>query len=107
MLKLAEKIERITVSRPSTVYVDGGITLHIDSDNNVTIEGHKSLKFSCDGDLDFDAKNINLHASKSLNIDVNGDIHIGSSTNIVEQAPRIDLNPKELTSGYKGKKNAS
>ena len=90
--------------RPAIIEVEGGVTIHIDTNNDVTIKGHNNLDFDCKGDLNFNAKNINIRGSESFNLDVNGDIYVGSSTHIIEQAPMIDFNPKVMTSGYRNKK---
>ena len=82
----------IKVTSPSIIEVDGGVTIYVDYGGNVTIEGHKSMKFKCEEDIEFDAKNINLHAKEN--------VYIGSDVNIVQQSPRIDLNPKINTKGY-------
>ena len=50
----------------------------------------------CSGDIDFDAKNISMRAKEN--------VYIGSGKHLVQQAPRIDLNPESGKSGYK--KNA-
>ncbi len=94
----------LIANRPCIIEVDGGVTIHIDADNNVIVAGSNKLKFEINGDLELDAKNINMHASESFNLDVDGDIHIGSSTHLTQQAPRIDLNPKVLSTGYRGRK---
>lgn len=90
MLKVPEYVK---VSAPSIVEVEGGVTIHIDAKNNVTIKGHNKIKFMCDGDLEFDAKNINMQAQEN--------VYIGSGKHLVQQAPRIDLNPEKHKSGYK------
>jgi len=83
--------------------VDGGVTIRIDKDKNITIEGQNSLSFRCEGDVDFDAENINLHARKGMTVNVDGEVYMGSSKQIIQQAPRIDLNPYEgMVSGYYG-----
>jgi hypothetical protein len=104
---LPEKVEtlfdKLTVKKPSIINVEGGVTIRVDKDKNVTIEGHNSLKFCCDGDLDFDADNINLHARSGMTVNVDGEIYMGSSRHIIQQAPRIDLNPYDgIVSGYYG-----
>lgn len=103
---LPEKVESlfdiVTVKKPSIVKVDGGVTIRIDKDKNVTIEGQNSLSFRCDGDVDFDAEHINLHARKGLTMNVDGEVYMGSSKHIIQQAPRIDLNPFVSTTGYYG-----
>lgn len=102
MLKRKLDTDYITVSRPSTIEVDGGVKIHIDNQNNVIIEGQNSLKFKCDGDMDFDAENINLHASKDMIMNIKGEVYLGSNKHIIQQAPRIDLNPMEESTGYYG-----
>ena len=46
--------------------------------------------------IEMDAKNITLNAKEK--------VYIGSGEGITQQAPRIDLNPEQDASGYKGKK---
>jgi diacylglycerol kinase family enzyme len=94
--------EYLIASKPCLIEVEGGVTIRIDEDNNLIVSGQKKLSFSGDN-VHIDAKNINLHASESFNLNVDGEIYMGSSTHIEQQAPRIDLNPKILTSGYRGK----
>jgi hypothetical protein len=83
----------VKVTSPSIIEVDGGVTIFVDYGGNVTIEGHKSMKFKCEEDIEFDAKNINLQAREN--------VYIGSGKQIVEQAPTIHLNPEHDNSGYK------
>lgn len=92
MLKLKVP-EYVKVGSPAIVEVDGGVTIHIDAKNNVTIKGHNKMKFVCDGDLELDAKNIKMQAQEN--------VYIGSGKHLVQQAPRIDLNPEHDNSGYK------
>lgn len=104
---LPDKVESlfdiIEVKKPSIVKVEGGVTIRIDKDKNVTIEGQNSLSFRCEGDLDLDAEHINLHARKGMTMNVDGEVYMGSSKHIIQQAPRIDLNPYEgMVSGYYG-----
>lgn len=104
---LPEKVESlfdlVEVKKPSIIKVDGGVTIRIDRDKNITIEGQNSLSFRCEGDVDFDAEHINLHARKGLTMNVDGEVYMGSSKHIIQQAPRIDLNPYEgMVSGYYG-----
>ena len=98
-----ELLNTIVVEGPSLVETKSGVFIYIDKDNNVTIYGQRSIKLDIDGDFDLQADNINMRA-KSLNMDVDGDIYIGSSTHLVQQAPRIDLNPKVLSTGYRDEK---
>jgi predicted acyltransferase (DUF342 family) len=102
--RASETLNTIVVTGPSLVETKSGVFIYIDKDNNVTIYGQNSIRLDIDGDLELDAKNINMHASESFNLDVDGDIYIGSSTHLTQQAPRIDLNPKVLSTGYRGKK---
>lgn len=104
---LPDKVESlfdiIEVKKPSIVKVEGGVNIRIDKDKNVTIEGQNSLSFRCEGDLDLDAEHINLHARKGMTMNVDGEVYMGSSKHIIQQAPRIDLNPYEgMVSGYYG-----
>ena len=104
---LPDKVESlfdiVEVKKPSIVKVEGGVTIRIDKDKNVTIEGQNSLSFRCEGDLDLDAEHINLHARKGMTMNVDGEVYMGSSKHIIQQAPRIDLNPYEgMVSGYYG-----
>ena len=98
-----ELLNTIVVEGPSLVETKSGVFIYIDKDNNVTIYGQNSIKLDIDGDFDLCADNINMRA-KSLNVDVDGDIYMGSSTHMVHQAPRIDLNPKVLSTGYRDEK---
>jgi hypothetical protein len=79
----------------------GGVTIRVTRDGNVTIKGAKNLSVKSE-DFSVDAKRISLHAEESLDVNVNGDIYLGSSTHVITQAPRIDHNPKkDRKSGYK------
>ena len=86
----------IYVDSPTVISVDNGIIIKIDADRTLTIEGQKSIKMKCSGDIDFDAKNISMRAKEN--------VYIGSGKHLMQQAPRIDLNPESGKSGYK--KNA-
>lgn len=101
--KVESLFDVIEINKPSIVKIDGGVTIRIDSNKNITIEGQNSLSFRCDGDVDFDAEHINLHARKGMTMNVDGEVYMGSSKHIIQQAPRIDLNPYEgIVSGYFG-----
>ena len=69
---------------PAIVKV-GKIMIKIDDDNNIVIEGHNNLDFNCDGDLNINAKKVNMIGTD--------DILIESKKHLVQIAPRIDLNP--------------
>ena len=71
---------------PALVKV-GKIMIKIDDNNNIVIEGHNNLDFNCDGDLNINAKKVNMVGSD--------DILIESKTHMIYKAPRIDLNPDD------------
>ena len=95
--------EYILATKPCLIEVEGGVTIKIDKNNNVIVSGQNKILFQND-DIEFDAKRVKIHASESFNLDVDGKIYMGSSEHIEQQSMRIDLNPKILTSGYRGKK---
>lgn len=95
--------EYVVASKPCLIEVEGGVTIKIDKDNNVVVSGQNKLLFQND-DVEIDAKRVKIHASESFDLDVDGKIYMGSSEHIEQQSMRIDLNPKILTSGYRGKK---
>lgn len=95
-------VNSITVPNNSMVNVEGGVRIFVDTNNNVTIYGQNSLSIHSEGDLDIDAKNVNIHARESMVMSVDGDVYLGSSSHIIQQAPRIDLNPNIESSGYYG-----
>lgn len=88
-------------NQPQLIELEDGVTIKIDSNKNILIEGQNGIKFKCIGDIDFDADTINMHA-KTMTMSVDGDVYMGSSTHIIQQAPRIDFNPNVLSSGYYG-----
>lgn len=93
----------LIATKPCLIEVEGGVTVKIDKDNNVIVSGQNKLLFQND-DIEIDAKRVKIHASESFDLDVNGKIYMGSSEHIEQQSMRIDLNPKILSSGYRGKK---
>ena len=86
---------------PTVVEVKSGVKIHIDPDGNIEVEGNKNITFKTSGNMDFDAENINMHA-KSMIMNIDGYVYVGSSKHIIQQAPRIDFNPFENTTGYYG-----
>ena len=94
--------EYLVASKPCLIEVEGGVTIKIDKDNNVIVSGQNKLCFQNDT-IEFDAKKIKMHASESFDLDVDGKIYVGARDQIEQQAIRIDLNPKIMTSGYRGK----
>lgn len=77
--------------KPAHIEV-GKITIRIDEDNNIEIEGHNNLNFNCGGDLNINAKKINMQGED--------DILLESKTHMVQKAPRIDLNPHHPAPSY-------
>lgn len=92
MLKNLKKND-MYVTGPATINVVGGVKIHINDHNEIVIEGTSDMKFKTEGDIEFDAKNINLNAQEN--------VYIGSGKHLVQQSPRIDLNPEYDASGYK------
>lgn len=86
---------------PTVVEVKNGVKIHIDENGNIEVEGNNNISFKCQGNMDFDAENINMHA-KSMIMNIDGYVYMGSSKHIIQQAPRIDLNPFIQTTGYYG-----
>jgi lipopolysaccharide export system protein LptA len=93
----------VLVSKPSVIEVEGSnITISIDKDNNITFLGQNKVILQSDN-LVLEGDTINIHAKESFNLDVDGKIYLGASEHIEQQAPRIDLNPKIMSSGYRKK----
>lgn len=83
--------EHIINEKPALIRV-GKISIKIDEDNNIEIEGHNNLNFNCAGDLNINAKKINMTGED--------DMVIESKTHLVQMAPRIDLNPHHAPPSY-------
>lgn len=83
--------EYVITEQPALVRV-GKITIKIDEDNNIEIEGHNDLNFNCAGDLNINAKKINMLGQD--------DMVLESKTHMVHMAPRIDLNPHHQALTY-------
>jgi uridine kinase len=86
---------------PTVVEVKNGVKIHIDENGNIEVEGHNNITFKCQGNMDFDASNINMHA-KSMIMNIDGPVYAGSSDKIIFQAPLLHLNPLISLSGYFG-----
>jgi len=86
-------VQKLKVSGPTLIEVEGGVTVYVDHNNCVTIQGNKNVKITTPETLSLDAKNIDIKAKEA--------IYIGSDKHIIQQAPRIDLNPKIMSKGYK------
>lgn len=87
-------LKKIKVQPSTYIEIDGGVTIFVDSNKNVHIDGHNKLIMRSAEEIDLNAKNINLNAQEN--------VYIGSGNGIVQQAPRIDLNPNGSEDGYKG-----
>ena len=85
LLKNSEEVFHRTISL-------NGITIRVSEDKTVEIIGAKNVIFESEN-VDFKSKNINFDATESMNINVDGTLYVGSSEHIINQAPRIDLNP--------------
>lgn len=72
---------------PFTVKTASGLEVRIDAFNNVTIVGQNSLKFKCEGDMEFEADNITMKSKETYRIE--------GGKHLVQKAKRIDLNPNE------------
>ena len=83
--------EYVIDEKPVLVRV-GKISIKIDEDNNIEIEGHNNLNFNCAGDLNINAKKINMLGED--------DMVLESKTHMVHVAPRIDLNPHHEAPTY-------
>lgn len=89
-----ETIKFFNVSNfPAFICLDNEMSIYIDKDKNVSIYGAKGFKVNSDDEIDISAKSVNIRAKE--------DVYIGSGEHIVQQAPRIDLNPKNDADGYK------
>lgn len=69
-----------------------GVTVSINPDGTVDVSGAKEMRFESES-MNFKAKDINMDAENSFNLNVDGTAYIGSSKHIIQQAPRIDFNP--------------
>lgn len=79
-------------SRPALIEIEGGITIRIDENNNINIEGHRDMNFNCNGDLNINAKKINMFGDD--------DVSVESKTHMIYKAPRIDLNPDDKPDSF-------
>lgn len=74
----------VITEKPALVQV-GKLYITVHEDNSIEIEGHNNLNFNCAGDLNINAKKINMTGED--------DVVLESKTHLVHMAPRIDLNP--------------
>jgi hypothetical protein len=63
------------------------VTITVDDNKNVRISGHNKLFFDSAGDVEINAKNINMNAEEVIRIE--------SGKHLVQKSKRIDLNPVE------------
>lgn len=61
------------------------VTITVDENKNVRISGHNKLFFDSAGDVEINAKNINMNAEDT--------VFIKSGYHMIHDAPRLDLNP--------------
>lgn len=72
--------------KPAAIEFEGGLTIFVDENNNIKIEGQNNVDFNCNGDLSFNAKKINVTGSDEVMVE--------SKMHLIHLAPRIDLNPE-------------
>lgn len=85
--KLPEIQEIYIQEGPAHIKTKAGTEVRIDAYGNVTIVGQNSLKFKCEGDMEFEADNITMKSKETYRIE--------GGKHLVQKADRIDLNPKE------------
>lgn len=78
-------MQSLKVEAPSVIETPTGLKIQIDAFNNVTIVGQNSLKFKCEGEMEFEADNIKMKAKDQFRIE--------SDRNLIHKAARIDFNP--------------
>lgn len=73
------KVQKLKVSGPTLIEVEGGVTVYVDYNNCVTIQGNKNVRITTPEDFTIKAKTIDMEATEHM----------------VMKSARIDLNPKE------------
>lgn len=63
------------------------VTITVDENKNVRISGHNKLFFDSAGDVEINAKNINMNAEEVIRFE--------SGKHLIQKSARIDLNPIE------------
>lgn len=71
--------QKLKVSGPTLIEVEGGVIVYVDQNNCVTIQGQNNVKITTHEDLLLDAKNINIIASEHM----------------ILKSKRIDINPRK------------
>ena len=72
-------MQKLKVSGPTLIEVEGGTTVYVDHNNCVTIQGNKNVRISTPEDLTIKAKTIDMEATEHM----------------ILKSHRIDLNPKD------------
>lgn len=73
------RVQKLKVSGPTLIEVEGGVTVYVDHNNCVTIQGNKNVRISTPEDLNIKAKTIDMEATEHM----------------ILKSHRIDLNPKD------------
>ena len=73
------KVQKLKVSGPTLIEVQGGVTVYVDHSNCVTIQGQNNVKINAPESLSIKTKNIDIQATEHM----------------ILKSARIDLNPKE------------
>lgn len=60
--------DKVRIKRPSIIEIDGGVTIFVDSDNNVTITGQNKTKIATKDNLELSSNNINIKADNDIRI---------------------------------------
>jgi hypothetical protein len=79
--------------KPAAIEFEGGLTIFVDENNNIKVEGQNNVDFNCNGDLSFNAKKISMTGSDEVMVE--------SKMHLIHLAPRIDLNPDVDEPRYK------
>lgn len=75
------------------------MSIRVDADNRVIIEGAESIKLSTPGNLDLTGETVNIVADH-MNVDVKNNLYMGAGKLFTQQAEAISQNPLRGTSGY-------
>lgn len=73
------KIQKLKVSGPTLIEVQGGVSVYVDQNNCVTIQGQNDVKINAPESLSIKTKNIDIVATEHM----------------VLKSKRIDLNPRK------------
>ena len=92
------KLDEIYVTKPTTINVYGGVKIHIDDNNEITVEGHSKLKFTTDSDIEFDGKNINLQAQENVLVLVNISLSRHQGLILTQNMIKVDIRNNAICS---------